>query len=110
MEEDDQQRRDNAYSQIDGDGLHRQRVDEVAVHGHHHGLEQQFLPQNTFNPDDDFLAIGGDTNLAAAIAAALSREFDTAVSRYDLVFSSRMKDWPEIVAASMRTEPTCTTT
>lgn len=73
-------------------------------------LVQQLLPLSAFDPNDDFLAIGGDADLAAAIAATLSREFDATVSRYDLVFSSRIRDWPEIVAASMSTETPCTTT
>lgn len=59
---------------------------------------KRYLVREDIALDDDFLAIGGDATLAAVIADELSRVSGSPVSRYDLLFSPRMDDWPGIVA------------
>ncbi|MDO4850920.1 MAG: phosphopantetheine-binding protein [Actinomycetota bacterium] len=60
---------------------------------------RRYLLREDITLDDDFLAIGGDTTLATALADELSRTLGSPVSRYDLLFSPRMDDWPEIISA-----------
>lgn len=61
-----------------------------------------YLGGKTISLDDDFLALGGDVALAAVIARSLSREFNARVSRYDLIFLPRLRNWVELVCASAR--------
>lgn len=76
----------------------KQQVDLFAIGEQILATVKRYLLREDISSGDDFLAIGGDATLATVIADEFSRTFGSTVSRYDLLFSPRMDDWPEIVS------------
>lgn len=58
----------------------------------------RYLPAASPELGDDFLALGGTTEVARIVARELSVEFGVDVSAYRLVFRPHMNDWPDILA------------